>query len=72
VQLLLTGVYMASIFASNHNGMLAPTTREVGGFLREQVLTSRNIRGNPLIDLVYGGGYINPHMMADPKERLHG
>ena len=47
---------MASIFAPNHKGMpLAPTSREIGGFLREQVLTSRNIRGNPLIDLVYGG-----------------
>jgi fatty acid desaturase len=25
------------------------------GFLREQVLTARNIRGNPIVDLLYGG-----------------
>jgi len=56
IQHVLTGVYTASIFAPNHKGMpLAPTSREVGGSMREQVLTSRNIRGNPLIDLVYGG-----------------
>jgi fatty acid desaturase len=34
---------------------LAPTLREAGGFLREQVLTARNINGNWFIDLVYGG-----------------
>lgn len=53
---VLTGLYMATIFAPNHKGMpLAPSLREPGGFLREQVLTSRNINGNWFIDLVYGG-----------------
>ncbi len=56
VQHLLTGVYMASIFAPNHKGMpLAPSFRQVGGFLREQVLTSRNVKGNWFVDMVYGG-----------------
>jgi len=50
----LTGLYMASIFAPNHKGMPL-TTDSTRGFLREQVLTSRNIGGNWLIDLVYGG-----------------
>jgi fatty acid desaturase len=51
----LTGVYMASIFAPNHKGMpLAPGAASPG-FLREQVLTARNLRGNPVVDLVYGG-----------------
>jgi len=51
-----TGLYMASIFAPNHKGMpQAPTSRAAGGFLREQVLTARNVRGNWLIDLMYGG-----------------
>jgi fatty acid desaturase len=53
---VMTGLYMATIFAPNHKGMpLAPTTRAAGGFLREQVLTARNIHGNWFIDLVYGG-----------------
>jgi fatty acid desaturase len=56
VQHLLTGLYMATTFARNHKGMpLAPTIREAGGFLCEQVLTARNINGNWFIDLVYGG-----------------
>jgi fatty acid desaturase len=52
---LLTGVYMASIFAPNHKGMPLNNSSAPAGFLREQVLTSRNLRGNPVIDLVYGG-----------------
>jgi len=53
---VLTGIYMATIFAPNHKGMpLAPTSRAAGGFLRQQVLTARNIHGNCFIDLVYGG-----------------
>ena len=51
----LTGLYMASIFAPNHKGMPLASTGRTAGFLREQVLTARNIRGNWLIDLVYGG-----------------
>jgi fatty acid desaturase len=53
---VLTGLYMATIFAPNHKGMpLAPSTRAAGGFLREQVLTARNIYGNWFIDFMYGG-----------------
>ena len=51
----LTGLYLASIFAPNHKGMPLTSDREPLGFLRAQVLTARNIRGNWLIDLVYGG-----------------
>jgi fatty acid desaturase len=53
---VLTGLYMATIFAPNHKGMpLAPSSGAAGGFLRQQVLTARNIHGNWFIDLVYGG-----------------
>ncbi len=52
---LLTGVYMASIFAPNHKGMPLTHGSAPAGFLREQVISARNIRGNPVIDLVYGG-----------------
>lgn len=51
----VTGLYMASIFAPNHKGMPLASGSESPGFLREQVLTARNIRGNPVVDLVYGG-----------------
>ena len=52
----LTGLYMATIFAPNHKGMpLAPTSHVASEFLREQVITARNIPGNRVIDLVYGG-----------------
>ena len=53
---VFTGLYMATIFAPNHKGMpLAPGPGAAFGFLREQVLTARNIHGNWFIDLVYGG-----------------
>lgn len=52
---LLTGVYMASIFAPNHKGMPLSTSLDHMGFLREQVLTARNVRGGGWVDFVYGG-----------------
>ena len=44
----LFGVYLGSIFAPNHKGMMMP--RERMDFLRKQVLTSRNVRGGRLTD----------------------
>jgi fatty acid desaturase len=49
------GLYLGSVFAPNHKGML-----EVDGdcdldFLRRQVLTARDVHPNPLIDVWYGG-----------------
>ncbi len=51
----LRGVYLGLSFAPNHKGMpaLGPD-EEADPFLR-QVLTSRNIRGGPLLSLVFGG-----------------
>jgi fatty acid desaturase len=52
----LTGVYLAGIFAPNHKGMpLRAAIEGRSGFLREQVLTARNVRGGRLVDLIYGG-----------------
>ena len=51
----LVGVYMGSVFAPNHKGMPMPTKSAKLDFLRRQVLTSRNVRGNPFIDWLYGG-----------------
>ena len=51
----LIGVYMGSVFAPNHKGMLLINRSTKLDFLRRQVLTSRNVRGNPLNDFLYGG-----------------
>ncbi|MFF4354985.1 fatty acid desaturase family protein [Streptomyces sp. NPDC001530] len=51
----LWGVYMGLIFAPNHKGMPTCTGDEMPDFLRRQVLTSRNVRGNWLIDTALGG-----------------
>jgi fatty acid desaturase len=51
----LFGIYLGSAFAPNHKGMpiLAGTDRP--DFLRRQVLTSRDVRGNWFIDTALGG-----------------
>jgi fatty acid desaturase len=51
----LFGLYMASVFAPNHKGMLVVRKDEVMDFLRLQVLTARNVRANPITDFWYGG-----------------
>ncbi|MFB6888262.1 fatty acid desaturase family protein [Kitasatospora sp. NPDC056327] len=51
----LLGVYLGCVFAPNHKGMLMVTPEMRLDFLRRQVLTSRNVRGNPVLDLMMGG-----------------
>ncbi|MDT8910768.1 acyl-CoA desaturase [Amycolatopsis sp. PS_44_ISF1] len=51
----LWGLYMGSSFAPNHKGMAMLTSGHELDFLRKQVLTSRNIRGGPVVDFVLGG-----------------
>ncbi|HCU73756.1 MAG TPA: hypothetical protein DGO43_08105 [Chloroflexi bacterium] len=68
------GVYNGLVFAPNHKGMLMLEPGERMDFLREQVLTARNVRPNPLIDFIYGGlNYqIEHHLFQDmPRNRLH-
>nr|MDT0667651.1 acyl-CoA desaturase [Micromonospora sp. DSM 115978] len=50
----LFGLYMGCAFAPNHKGMPV-STRSDADFLRRQVLTSRNVRGGALTDVVLGG-----------------
>ena len=69
----LIGVYMGSVFAPNHKGMLLLDRSTKLDFLRRQVLTSRNIRGNLFIDFLYGGlNYqIEHHLFPTiPRNRL--
>jgi fatty acid desaturase len=55
VQQGLFGVYLGASFAPNHKGMPILSRHDKQDFLRRQVLTSRNIRGNWLTDLALGG-----------------
>ena len=49
------GLYLGAVFAPNHKGMLITDDGMELDFLREQVLTSRNVRPNILTDYLYGG-----------------
>lgn len=49
------GLYNSSVFASNHKGMPFVQGDNRLDFLREQVLTSRNVLGHPITDFWYGG-----------------
>ncbi|WP_053912796.1 acyl-CoA desaturase [Streptomyces sp. SCSIO 75703] len=51
----LFGVYLGCTFAPNHKGMPTLTGDDRPDFLRRQVLTSRNVRGGPLTDVLLGG-----------------
>ncbi len=55
VQQGLFGVYLGASFAPNHKGMPILNRHDEHDFLRRQVLTSRNIRGNWFTDLALGG-----------------
>lgn len=49
------GLYNSSVFASNHKGMATIDSNHRLDFLREQVLTARNVHGNWFIDFWTGG-----------------
>jgi len=50
-----TGLYLGSVFAPNHKGMLIIEHGSEMDFLRRQVLTSRNVHAHPILDTWYGG-----------------
>ena len=67
------GLYNSSVFATNHKGMMTLNEQTRMDFLREQVLTSRNVRGHWLTDFWYGGlNYqIEHHLFPTmPRNRL--
>jgi fatty acid desaturase len=55
VQMAVFGVYMGASFAPNHKGMPLIAEGAKVDFLRKQVLTSRNIKGNFGMSLFMGG-----------------
>ncbi|GAA1739482.1 acyl-CoA desaturase [Nonomuraea bangladeshensis] len=50
----LFGLYLGCTFAPNHKGMPVLTKEDKLDFLRKQVLTSRNVRGGPVRDVLLG------------------
>jgi fatty acid desaturase len=69
----LLGLYLGASFAPNHKGMPMLAVDDRTGFLHRQVITSRNIRGGRLTDLVLGGlNYqIEHHLFPSlPRNRL--
>jgi fatty acid desaturase len=51
----LFGLYLGCSFAPNHKGMPVLSADDQTDFLRRQVLTARNVRGNWLVDFALGG-----------------
>ncbi|WP_438853872.1 fatty acid desaturase family protein [Agromyces sp. M3QZ16-3] len=72
VELGVFGVYMGMSFAPNHKGMpLVPKGLKLD-FLRRQVLMSRNIRGNRILDVAMGGlNYQVEHHLFPSMPRPH-
>ncbi|MCW2856047.1 MAG: acyl-CoA desaturase, partial [Marmoricola sp.] len=55
IQLAVFGVCLGAAFAPAHKGMpIVPATMKLD-FLRRQVMVSRNVYGNPLVDFFMGG-----------------
>jgi fatty acid desaturase len=55
VHQVLFGLYMSTIFAPNHKGMPLWDSSTPPDFLRQQVLTARNVRPGRFVDWWYGG-----------------
>jgi fatty acid desaturase len=55
VQQGLFGLYLGCTFAPNHKGMPVLVDDSELGFLRRQVITSRNVIGGPFISFLFGG-----------------
>ena len=55
VHQLLFGLYVGSIFAPNHKGMPVIEKGDQMDFVRQQVITARNVKSHPLTDFWYGG-----------------
>ena len=69
----LFGLFVGSVFAPNHKGMLMVGEDDKLGFFRRQVLTSRNVKAHPFTDFWYGGlNYqIEHHLFPQmPRNRL--
>lgn len=78
LQMAVFGVYMGAAFAPNHKGMAIIPAGSKLDFLSKQVLTSRNIRGGRVMNVIMGGlnfqiehhlfpSMARPHLIAASK-----
>lgn len=68
----LFGLHLGCAFAPNHKGMAMPEEDARWGHLRRQVLTSRNVHGNPVTDFMLGGlNYQVEHHLIPSLPRPH-
>ena len=72
VQLGIFGFYMGVSFAPNHKGMPIVPREVTLDFLRRQVLMSRDVRGNRILDTAMGGlNYQIEHHLFPSMPRPH-
>ena len=67
------GLYLSFVFVPNHMGMPVLNADAEPDFVRHQVLTSRNIKGRPIVDYIFGGlnHQIEHHLFPRmPRNRL--
>ncbi|HSX19069.1 MAG TPA: acyl-CoA desaturase [Candidatus Saccharimonadales bacterium] len=71
---LLSGAYMANIFAPNHKGMPIVKRGTKLSFFEEQIATSRDVDSNPILDYIYLGlnFQVEHHLFVNcPRNKLH-
>ena len=51
----ILGIYLSTTFAPNHKGMMMWDPDRPPDFLRQQILTSRNMTGSRFVDFWFGG-----------------
>ena len=68
----LAGLYMGLVFAPNHKGMPVLDADMKLDYMRRQILTSRNVRTNPVADFAFGGlNYQIEHHLFPNMPRNH-
>lgn len=73
IQQSVLGLYLSSVFVTNHIGMPLLGPEEECDFIRHQVMTSRNVKGSRIVDYLFGGlNYqIEHHLFPRmPRNRL--
>ncbi|MGI8869795.1 MAG: fatty acid desaturase family protein [Mycobacteriales bacterium] len=66
------GLHLGLAFAPNHKGMPMPAPGSRWNHLRKQVITSRNVRGGPVVDWMLGGlNYQIEHHLFPSMPRPH-
>ncbi|HLF71354.1 MAG TPA: acyl-CoA desaturase [Dehalococcoidia bacterium] len=71
---ITSGIYLANCFAPNHKGMAIISSNSTMSFIERQVMTSRNVRGGLLTDILLVGlnRQVEHHLFPNcPRNKLH-